>query len=549
LISSPSTSPQSVNLNGELFNINDLADLAKTDVGSWAILNQIYLPTSGQVFGFAGHEYLEEPYKQRGASLLVFQKGAQLGFSEFATLTSYHDCAFRLRSGLIYYFPTKSDVTEFSKARFGPILEDNPVLRGMVQDTDAANIKRVGKCMLYLRGLRSSVSAKSAPADKLIFDEIDEAPPDRVDLAMKRLDHSDFQEVMALSTPTIPDYGINALFQKTDQRYRQIHCTHCGRYTCLERDFPDCLMRTRDGSVARVCRSCRRELDLGNPKNEYVADFPGREWRGKPAVGYRISQLHSRYVPMATILDEYENLKFPQDFWNSRLAEAWIDASHRLEVNQVLALCAQHPLEYASAAPTAVGVDIGPVQHHVVVARKEMSNTARIIWMGTTDWDGLHGILARYNATMVMDGLPEPDKAKKFAKDNPYRAWACFYSQKPSVPLRWNEVDGIVTVYQTEAMDASHAMLQMGKVILPKRSQECIEFANHCHDVARKKVENEETGEVKYQWVKVGKQIDHYRKAFNFMSLAMEKTGESNYGGMAYADLANAGLARTYAKR
>jgi hypothetical protein len=535
----------------------DLDDLARKDVAAWALLNKVFLPTAGKPFSFQGHEYLEEPYRNHDAPLLVFQKGALLGFSEYATLTATHDCNFRLKSGLIYYFPTKVDMSDFSKARFGPLLEENPFLKASVKDTDATNIKRIGKVMLYLRGLRSSVSAKSAPADKLIFDEIDEAPPNRVDLAMKRLDHSDFQEVMALSTPTIPDYGVNYLFKLTDQRYRQIYCTHCGKYTCLERSFPDCLQQKKDGSVIRVCKHCRRELDLANPKNEYVADFPQKQWRGRPAIGYRISQLHSAHVNLATILEEFQNLRFPQDFWNSRLAEAWIDASHRLDYNQVLALCGQHPMEYQSAAPTAIGVDIGPTQHHVVVARKETgwwsqnptAGTARIMWIGTTDWDGLHGILARYNGTMVMDGLPEPDKTKKFAKLNPARAWACFYSARPQVPLRWDELNGIITVYQTEAMDASHAMLQAGRVVLPQRGAEAMEFAKHCTNVARKKVEDEETGTIKYEWVKVGERIDHYRKAFNFMTMALEKTAESSYGGIAFHDLANAGLAKGYTKR
>ena len=54
--------------------------------------------------------------------------------------------------------------------------------------------------------------------------------------------------------------------------------------------------------------------------------------------------------------------------------------------------------------------------------------------------------------------------------------------------------------------------------------------------MARKKVEDEETGDIRYQWIKLG--ADHYRKAFNFMVLAGEKTSESRYGQMSYANLA-----------
>lgn len=517
----------------------------KKSTWAWALANQIQLPTGGTIRA-AGHEYLMEPYDAQGG-LIVFLKGAQLGFSERAVLRTIHDCAFHFRSGLIYYFPTKSDVSDFSKARFGPMIELNPTIKDLISDTDAANIKRVGQCTLYLRGLRSTVSAKSAPADKLVFDEIDEADPSAVDLALKRLDHSEFAEVEALSTPTIPDWGIDQLFQRTDQRHRQIYCEGCGAYTCLERSFPECLQRTRDGRVIRVCVKCHKELDLGHKKNCYVADFPGREWMGKPAVGFRVSQLHSAYVPPAKILEDYETTRFIADFWNSRLAQAYIDASHRLDINHVLALCGSHGMEFNSQVPTAIGVDIGPIQHHVVVSRKETGGTLRTIYLGTTDWDGLDSILHRYQGVMVMDGLPEPARAKEFAKKHHSKAWACFYSQTATVPLKWDEELGQVTVYQTEAMDASHGMLQQGKVILPRKTDEVVTFATHCHNVARKKIEDEETGRVNYVWVKTAPD-DHYRKAFNFCCIAAERAAQSIYSGRDYSRL-KGGFARTYSQR
>jgi len=170
-----------------------------------------------------------------------------------------------------------------------------------------------------------------------------------------------------------------------------------------------------------------------------------------------------------------------------------------------------------------------------VVARKEYGDIYRVIYIGETDWGGLELMLDRYNATMVMDGMPEPDRARELSKKHPYKIWSCFYTKSGSVSVKWDDSASKVTVYQSQAMDASHSVLQMGKVVLPKRSDIIKEFATHCHNVARKKVEDEETGDIRYQWIKLG--ADHYRKAFNFMILAGEKTSETRYGQLSYAHI------------
>ena len=132
-------------------------------------------------------------------------------------------------------------------------------LSKFVQDTDAQTIKRIGKSMLYMRGARStakvggmkrSASAlKSIPVDRVVFDERDEMADDMVDLALERMSHSSIKEEVHLSTPTIPDYGVDKLFQQSDQRHWFIKCPKCGGDTCLELEFPGCLEETSDGQV------------------------------------------------------------------------------------------------------------------------------------------------------------------------------------------------------------------------------------------------------------------------------------------------------------
>ena len=94
-------------------------------------------------------------------------------------------------------------MTDFSKGRVDPLIAENPDTIGQwLKDTDSANIKRIWNCYVYLRGMASRVGLKSVPIDFIVFDELDEAPQNAIDMAMERMGHSEYKEVLKLSNPT-----------------------------------------------------------------------------------------------------------------------------------------------------------------------------------------------------------------------------------------------------------------------------------------------------------------------------------------------------------
>jgi phage terminase large subunit GpA-like protein len=262
-------------------------------LGAWAEKTPVML--DGRPFSFHKHEYLMTPYADNHPHMVEI-KAAQMGLTTKAVLRAMYAARYRNFRGILYLFPSRTDVTEFAKGRIDPLMEDNPDTLGRwLQETDSANIKQIWNCFLYLRGMKSRVGLKSIPVDFLIFDEMDEASPAAADMAMERMSHSEFREVLKLSNPTLPDYGIDKAFQETDQRFWHVKCETCGGYTCLEETFPDCLLEI-GGSVIRACQKCEAEV---NPSiGEWVAKHPGvTEKRG-----YHFSQLFSHYVDPAEIL-------------------------------------------------------------------------------------------------------------------------------------------------------------------------------------------------------------------------------------------------------
>ena len=178
----------------------------------WVEQSNIIL--DGEPFTFIKHEYLIEPYTE-DHPFTVDQKATQMGLTSLRMLMVIYRARFRHYRGILYYFPTKTDVIDFSRSRIAPLIEENPdTIGNYIQETNSITVKKLWNCFLFFRGMNSAISVKSQPADCIIFDELDEAQEDRMEMAMKRLSHSQFKEIAMLSNPTLPDYGINRQFQR-----------------------------------------------------------------------------------------------------------------------------------------------------------------------------------------------------------------------------------------------------------------------------------------------------------------------------------------------
>jgi phage terminase large subunit GpA-like protein len=225
----------------------------------------------GRPFSFERHEYLETPYNDPHPDQ-VEMKSTQMGCTTRAMLRALYGARYGGYKGILYLFPSKSDVLDFSRARVSPLINENlETIGAWIRNTDSAGLKEVWNAFLYLRGMQSSVGLKSIPIDFLVIDESDEAPQNALDKAYERMAHSEFKEVHMLSNPTLPDYGIDKAFQETDQHYWLLRCPSCNHCTCLEDTFPECLVETKD-KVFRACERCKSELDPAI--GEWVAKRP-----------------------------------------------------------------------------------------------------------------------------------------------------------------------------------------------------------------------------------------------------------------------------------
>jgi phage terminase large subunit GpA-like protein len=228
----------------------DFEALNALDAACWAENNAIKL--QGGVWSFKDHPYLIEPMKmpllqRRGEAPLRMcaMKATQLGWTECMVIIVLHGQIYgHYPKGVLYLFPTAREVSEFSKSRFNPLISMNPTAIGQhvkginMKGVDTTNLKNINGSMLYLRGARLSLSLEAGnkegaqlrglPADTIIFDELDMMDfEDVIVKAEGRLGASKVGTSAYISNPTLPERGISAVFNKSDQRHWHRKCS-CG---------------------------------------------------------------------------------------------------------------------------------------------------------------------------------------------------------------------------------------------------------------------------------------------------------------------------------
>lgn len=499
-------------------------------VDAWAWIYYNNMKLYGGQYQIEGHEF-QIDIIQCDAQRQCAKKSPQMGgFTEILVIRSLHGLIHgRYKQGVLYMFPTSDEVYDFSRSRFKTFLKANPIVGQHVKETDSADVKRVGEGTLFLRGARlskdiqgaqkTSSKLKSIPVDLIVGDEIDEMDDGALELAKGRLDHSALQEEWYLANPTVPSYGIDAMYEKSDQRMWVIECDKCGKENILELQFPECLVRQKDGSVIRACKKCGSAL---NPSAGFwVPQYPSRS---QDMVGWCISHLNSKWTSPKTILDEFEN---PDTdlvrFYNRRLARAYVSSENKLSHSDIYLCCGNDAMAQRSSGPCAMGVDVGKFLH-VLIGQKVSTAGVKIIKMARAkDFNEVWDLATRFNVrSAVFDMLPETHKVREFCEAAPYQCFGCYYSDEQKNEAVWNETNKAITVNRTEICDAGHKLVTTpGRLQIPRKDEEVKEFAVEACNIAKTQEEDKQTGQIKYRYRKLGP--DHYRHSLNYLMLACRR--------------------------
>ena len=460
--------------------------------------------------------------------IVNIKKGTQLCL----TTTGFVDCLHKLYyriydQNVMYMMPTVKAVQKMCAVSFDPLINGNgQVFKKSLVSKNSSEIKTInGRTMSFVGAqpqkvdgdTKDSSNLRSDPCDRIDRDEIDLMDPDMVEMSKQRLQRSMFRIERNWGSPTTPNWGIDLLYQNSDQRKWQIKCQSCGKYTCLGEAFPDCIKKI-DGVWRRACVSCGREIFVRD--GIWRADNPdSRE------AGFWVSGLLSPYCDLEDAMYRFENNAKTAEFMRSILGIATTDAQCQLTHSAIRECRGQSAMRISSPVETVMGVDIGK-QLHAVVGIRTGSDSFEVLSVKTCEnYQELHDFAGKMKVRFtVMDSGPYDHGAREYQKNHP-GTFLCYYSEAmPGVPA-WDNRKKSVKVNRNEWCDKVYDVYMNKKAVIPCESPAVSEYIRQLTCTEKTEVVND-AGLSKPRWVKRGD--DHYFHATLYFLLAAMRSSVRN---------------------
>jgi len=507
---------------------NEELAMMKANVLTWAHLKGLNL-RDGIKFSLEGRPYLRDlvNYPKK---VLNIKKGTQIGATTTKYLEAVHGCLYRIfDQNIMYMMPTVKAVEQLAKISFDPIFDYNLWLKKHV-GTNTASVKEInGRSIVFVGAqpqkiggtTKDSANLRSTPCDVIKRDEIDLMDMDMVEKSKERLNNSRFRLEENFGSPTFPGYGIDQLYEESDQNKWQIPCSACGRYTCLSDSWEKAIIKI-NGRWFRSCTYCQNEIFVadGGWQPDYADRYEGGVW------------IDGWLSPMADLEGYMRRFHKAEgvalsEFLRSIVGQAASEKEMQLTREDVIGRCnPSYSSQVYSSGETSMGIDVGKTLH-CLVGNRTGRETYEILQAARIDkFDDALDIVQKMKVkNCVVDSLPDIHAARTFQKDARKlgcRVTLCQYSEQMPGNPSWTK-DGMVKVNRNEWCDKVNEVFISGKIALPRQSAEIEEVAKEMTKTAKTLIPHPETGIMKPRWIKLSGD-DHYYHTMLYFLLAASRT-------------------------
>ncbi len=474
---------------------------------------EFHLNEKGERMDFDRYAMLIDIYKD-DSQYKVIRKCVQIGISEYLIVMAMS----KLYKGwsLLYSLPIESLRNTFVANRIDKIVnmvkfyrEGHRLARGQSYQV---GLKHFWNGTIKFVGSNAPSSFREYPADMVIVDELDISNMANLELAKDRLQASRYKYYWQVGNPTISKYGIDAEYEKSDQKQWFVKCESCGKWQVL--DFFKNVVRQIDENrwewikpgklVCSNCLSPLRRLQQG----EWVAKHPDRA-----ISGYHLSQLFSPTVTVDELYAQFEkgltDGTAMQVFYNSYLGLAYEGAGAKLSAVILEDKCKDDYLMPSTASKCTAGVDVNWPQLNIRISECLEGGIRRAVYIGKVySFAELSELLKRYNVVCCcIDVAPERHKVSEYQTNHP-DVWAVQYSGS-EIPEFWHikEKENFVVVDRTQAIDAMISDILTGKNRLPKNFKSIEDYVDNMEAPTR--VLDKTKNPPRYVW-REGNEEDHY---------------------------------------
>lgn len=484
------------------------------------IVNNNMVTEHGHPIEFDDHPFLIDIYEDDSDDIVMI-KSAQVGGTIWATVGSAHEVTFEKRNA-IYVFPTKgSIVNDFVVPKVNPLLEKNDFISKHIKQ-DTQKLKQFEDNFLFYRGAFDERDAISISADSVWSDEYDRSNVRVVRTYRSRTENSKHPRFRTFSNPSAKGFGVDHLFQGSDQMHWMVKCQHCNHIYYFDWDPAgvspiDPLCHTID--VTRklyVCGKCKRPVSDHARRSGFW--YP--KFKSRPRRGYWINQLMRPDRPASRILQQWEDDKnIPGYVYNFILGKAYTPADALIDRSLFTNV-------YTGATVAKdevfIGVDVGITKHVIIMTRQGIVDVLTF-----EEWDQIEALFNSLNAScMVIDALPDITIPRKLAKKYPGRVFLAEfdYNSKRQQIADFNPTGrkGFVKIQRTDIMDLVVRELRQREWQIHVPGDKLEQLIDHSVVMVRVQEKDEDgKGHLKIFWVTQGEAPDHFWFALQYARVAM----------------------------
>ena len=420
---------------------------------------------------FRDHSFLRE-FVMDTAKKIVVRKCTQVGASYSVVIKVLH-LGSQAPVTIVYTLPTSTEAKNFVLSKFDPIIERSQGLRDAVakvvfRDKPIYNsvVKRIGESYYFFRGSWMEHGAQSIDADVLVVDELDFQKPDVKNMWEERIEgSSSLGTIYWVGYPSIPGFGIEELYESSDQRMWYIECGHCHKRQTLT--WPDSIDFVKE---IYVCKYCKHELDNDmRRRGLWKAKKPGREIHG-----YYINKLMAPWISAAHIIQRFK-LDPPKKFYNFTLGLPYLNKKSDITDEVVSRNCVDEDefVNFKKLVGTKViaGIDQGDTFHMLIV----LANDTGLMIVASEELKSEDDVLTKlkfYHPDMVvMDMNPNRHTAKKlredYGREKLYMGNEKNWSENMGTErtyFKLNKPSGEISIERTESLDEMVELITTNRI-------------------------------------------------------------------------------------
>jgi hypothetical protein len=524
-----------------------LSSQSLTTCSRWAAKRRIMGEPFPGSYGWKYHPWVREILDST-APFNYAMKAAQLGITEVAINRALYVLD-RLHRDVLYVLPTALNASDFSKARFGSTLALSPHIKSMFTATDTVNLKQAGANTLYIRGSRGDSNLKGIPVSELILDELDEFEQKQIWLVLERLSGQLEKSVLALSTPTIPNYGIHKLFLTSTQEHFVFKCPCCSRWT--ELIWPECIeiigetvADPRCAESFLKCKECGGRLEQ-QTKSEWLSNAIWKSMapNSNPDIrGFHVSQMASFTVSPGELVVSYHRGRGDEaaakEFSNSKLGLPFLGDGAQITDDMLDRCLGEHSINdprpvIGGRKLITMGVDQGKIGYISVCEwsldrlDRDINAVAqcKLLWFGKygeEEWKYLDELMREWQILCCfVDADPNVNSARQFAR----RLWGYVYltryrrgqnAKEMSIEDEDNAPIAQVDRSNWLSCTLGRFKVQPPRIVLPRDIS--LEYRDHLKSMVRT-YEKDSTGQPRLVYVSTG--ADHFTHSLCYSEMAL----------------------------